>query len=418
MSILVILLPPRRRIVARPTERSDASAAGGQEYGYVLSNDGAQVSRHGRARASQLPRADAVLVVLADADVGWHRVNLPKAPAAKLRAALGSLLEDQLLEDDDAVHLALAPSAQAGQPAWVAAVHKAWLAEQLQIIEQGGLSVERVLPVSWPGDAPQGHFFEPVDAAGDVARMMLSHADQNGLSLLRLEGSLSRAVLAPMSAQPTRWTAEPAVAAPAERWLGSSVQVLTEAERALQATRSLWNLRQFDLAPRHRGTQALRDAWRRWLGPAWRPARVGLATLLVLQLLGLNAGAWQQKRALAEGRAAQEQLLRSTFPQVRAVLDAPLQMQRETEALRTAAGQPGDGDLEALIGAAAAAWPAGQGPAQTLRFEPGKLTLTAPGWSEPQLAQFRDRLRPGGWVVESSQGRISLSRAVGTGAQS
>jgi general secretion pathway protein L len=418
MSVLVILLPPRPRIAARATEGDAAPAADGQQYGYALSHDGAQVSRHGRAPASQLPRADTVLAVLADADVGWHRIDLPKAPAAKLRAALGGLLEDELLDDDDAVHLALAPGAQAGQPAWVAAVHKAWLSGQLQLLEKCGLSVERVLPASWPGDAPQGHFFEPAGAAGDAAHMMLCHADANGLSLLRLEGSLSRAWLAPMSAQPTRWTAEPAVAAPAERWLGSSVQVLTEAERALQAARSLWNLRQFDLAPRHRGTLALRNALRRWTGPAWRPARVGLAALVVLQLLGLNAWAWQQRRAVAEGRAAQEQLLRSTFPQVRAVLDAPLQMERETEALRAAAGQPGDGDLEALIGAAATAWPAGQGPAQALRFEPGKLTLTAPGWSEAQLAQFRDRLRPGGWVVESSQGRVSLSRAAGLGARS
>ena len=39
------------------------------------------------------------------------------------------------------------------------------------------------------------------------------------------------------------------------------------------------------------------------------------------------------------------------------VLDAPLQMQRETEALRAAAGQAGDNDLEALMGAVATAWP-------------------------------------------------------------
>jgi general secretion pathway protein L len=48
---------------------------------------------------------------------------------------------------------------------------------------------------------------------------------------------------------------------------------------------------------------------------------------------------------------------------------------------------------------------------QTLRFEPGRLTLSAAGWSEQQLSQFRDRLRPGGWAVESAEGRVSLSRA-------
>jgi general secretion pathway protein L len=247
---------------------------------------------------------------------------------------------------------------------------------------------------------------------------MLCHADESGLSLLRLDGSLARALLSRMTEQPTLWTAEPAVAAPAERWLGSSVKVQTEAERALQAVRSLWNLRQFDLAPRHRGTRALRNTMRQLLSPAWRPVRIGLATLLLLQVVGLNAWAWHQRQGLTAQRTAQEKLLRDTFPNVRAVLDAPLQMRRETEVLRTAAGRAGDSDLEALLGAAASAWPEGQGPVQTLRFEPGRLTLSAPGWSEQQLSQFRDRLRPGGWAVESAEGRVSLSRAAAPGARS
>jgi general secretion pathway protein L len=290
-------------------------------------------------------------------------------------------------------------------------MHKGWLRDELEGLEKGGLSIERVLPCSWPGDTPQGHFFESAGAAAGDARIMLCHADTSGLSLLRLDGSLARALLARMQEQPTLWTAEPAVAAPAERWLGASVKVQTQAERALQAVRSLWNLRQFDLAARHRGTRALRNTLRLWLSPAWRPARMGLATLLLLQLVGLNAWAWHQRQALVQQRMAQESLLRDTFPNVRAVLDAPLQMRRETEVLRSAAGRAGDSDLEALLGAAASAWPEGQGPVQTLRFEPGRLTLSAAGWSEQQLSQFRDRLRPGGWAVESAEGRVSLSRA-------
>lgn len=181
--------------------------------------------------------------------------------------------------------------------------------------------------------------------------------------------------------------------------------------------RSLWNLRQFDLAPRRRGTRALGNALRQFFSPAWRPARLGLGVLLLLHLAGMNAWAWQQREQLAGLRRAQETLLRETFPNVRAVLNAPLQMRRETEVLRAAAGRAGDDDLEALLGAAAAAWPEGQGPAQTLHFEPGRLTLSAAGWSEPQIAQFRERLRPGGWAVEAAEGRVSLSRAA-AGARS
>lgn len=420
MSVLVILIPPRARLSARAAEVAEASSApsAGDGYRYVLSADGLQVSSHGSAQLSLLPRADSVVAVLAHGDVSWQRITLPKAPAAKLRAALGGLLEDQLLEDDDTLHLALEPGAKAGTPVWVAATNRAWLRAELDKLEKGGLSIERVLPGSWPGDAPQGHFFESAGAAAGNARIMLCHADETGLSLLRLDGSLARALLPQMLAAPTLWTAEPAVAAPAERWLGASVTVQTEAERALQAMRSLWNLRQFDLAARHRGARALRNTLRQVLSPAWRPVRLGLATLLLLQLVGLNAWAWHERRALSEQRLAQEQLLRTTFPNVRAVLDAPLQMRRETEVLRAAAGRVGDNDMEALLGAAASAWPEGQGPVQTLRFEPGRLTLSAPGWSEQQLSQFRDRLRRGGWAVESAEGRVSLSRAAALGERS
>ena len=226
MSVLVILLPPRARLGAR------AAAAGavpvGDDYGYVLSTDGVHVTRHGRAPLALLPRADSVVAVLADSDLSWHRLTLPKAPGAKLRAALGGLLEEQLLEDGDALHLALAPQARAGEPTWVAAVHKTWLRAELDKLEQGGLSIERVLPPSWPGDAPQGHFFAPAGAEGDDAHILLCHADEQGLRLLRLQGSLARALLPAADAPPTLWSAEPAVAAAAERWLGSSVQVRTE----------------------------------------------------------------------------------------------------------------------------------------------------------------------------------------------
>lgn len=92
------------------------------------------------------------------------------------------------------------------------------------------------------------------------------------------------------------------------------------------------------------------------------------------------------------------------------MLDAPLQMQRETDRLRAAAGRAGDGDLEALMAAAAAAWPDGLGPTQTLRFEPGSLTLVAQGWGDPQIQQFRERARSAGYGAEFAEGRVVVTR--------
>ena len=109
-----------------------------------------------------------------------------------------------------------------------------------------------------------------------------------------------------------------------------------------------------------------------------------------------------------------QSLVKSTYPNVNAQdvqRDADAVMQRETQSLRALAGKPGDTDLETMLQAAASAWPADRPPVDTVRFEPGKLTLSAAGWSDAQVAQFRSLLSPGGWAVESTQGRLTLSRA-------
>jgi general secretion pathway protein L len=138
--------------------------------------------------------------------------------------------------------------------------------------------------------------------------------------------------------------------------------------------------------------------------------RWGLAALLALQVVGLNLWSWHQERQIAAKRGAMVSLLRTAHPQVRAVLDAPAQMQRETDLLRAAAGKTGDNDLETLLGAAAAAWPAGQAPLQTLKFDNGRLMFAAVGWSETQISEFRSQLAGGGWTVAQEGSALTISR--------
>lgn len=419
MSVLVVQIPARRRLGSRVTgadEPVSAPASARAEYSWVRTLDGLSVATQGRCVATLLPAADAVVAVLADSDTGWQRITVPKAPANKLRAALGGLVEDLLLDEPEALHLALAPDAAAGSPGWVAVVDRTWLLAEIQALERGGTLVDRVVPSLWPGDVPHGHFFDAA-AEGAAPEPAIAMADANGIVCLPLAGTLARAMLPPAAAQTMRWTAPPAVSAAAERWLDAPVNVQSPGERLLSAARSLWNLRQFELEPRRRGTRMLRDGLKRFLGPGWRPARVGLVALVLLQIVGLNAWAWAQRQAVDNKRGAQVALLAQTHPQVKAVLDAPLQMDRETDLLRTAAGQPGQADLEPMLAAAAAAWPDGQGPVQSFRFQPGQLTLATGGWSDNDVRQFADRLRPGGWAVEPGPGRVILSRDANTSAR-
>lgn len=410
MSTLAVTIPPRPRLRAGAAAPAPAALTG--EFAYALSNDGLLVDREGHAAPALLPRADQVVAVLSAADVSWHRIVCPKAPASRMGAALAGVLEDALLEDAGQLHFALAPGARGGESSWVAATDRAWLAGELAALERAGLRVDRVVPAAWPDDPPSGHFAETHESTGaGVAGLglALTWAHPEGVASWPLQGGLARALLPNPLPADARFTATPAVAAPAERWLGASVRVQSAAEHSLMAARSLWNLRQFGLAPRHRGLSKLHAAWRRFRSPQWRWTRRGLAALVVVQLLGLNLAAWQQSRELDSKRKQMTSLLLTTHPQVRAVLDAPAQMQRETDALRVAAGRPGEADLEAALQAAASAWPAGQ-PVQSLGYESGRLTLTTPGWSDAQLGAFRDALAPSGWRVDAEDGRVTLSR--------
>jgi len=405
MSILVVLLPARVRSAA---QSGDATA----EYAYLLSADGLSVARQGRTTAALLPKADTVVAWVGPTDVSWHRVTLPRAPAAKLRAALVGLVEEQLLDDEQAVHLALAPQSASGSLTWVAAVHKRWLAQHLEHLEKAGSFVDRAVPALWPEEPGSGHFFASSDSAdGSSAQTWLAYSDADGVRCARMAGTWVREQLPGWGREGTRWSASPAVAAQAERWLGAAVAVRSDADHALQAVRSLWNLRQFELAARARGSRWLRDAWRRVFSPAWRPARVGLLALVVLNLIGINLWALRQRAEIEGRKDAMVALVKSSHPQIGTIVDAPAQMRRATDTLRAAAGRVGDADFEAALAAAAIAWPDGQAPVQSLRFEAGKLTLVVGVWGADQIERFRANLRSAGWSVEAAEGRLVLARA-------
>lgn len=409
MSTLLILLPPRLRLRAqgRATPAADpARAEVSKEYDFVLTPDGQQVGREGRALATALPAADTVIAVVSESDIAWRRVELPRA-GRQMRAALAGKLEESLLDDPDSLHFALEPDAQGGDTAWVAVTARAWLAEHLAQLDAAQVFVDRVAPLAWPEVPPRGHFFE---AAGSGALLRWSSAD--GVATLPLDGGLPRQFFTPGLVHLAQWSATPAVATIAERWLGTAVSVQTPAQRALGVVDRAWDLRQFELAPKARGVRALRLFSRELMRKPWRPVRIGLLALAVVELLGLNLSAWQQSTALTRQREAVNALLTGTFPQVRAILDAPVQMQKELDLLRASAGSVGEQDLEALLAAAATAWPADRPPTDALAFESGRLTVSAAGWSAAQIDQLRSQLQSEGWRLEASEGKLTISRAV------
>lgn len=409
MSTLIVLLPEQPRLQASqadaPTPRADLTLH------FVLTADGQHVVQRGLAVVADWPKADAVVAVVPMGDVAWHRLSAPKAPAAKLRAAVISMLEEAVLDDEADLHLALSPQFKAGEPSWVALLNKPWLKAQIDAIEATGLSVDRVVPAWTPEGPPAAHVWRrDGDGAGQV---WLAWRDADGALHLPLASEAVRLLLARQPAdQSVAWTASPDGAEEAARFAGDGLATQSADQQLLAAARGDWNLRQFDLTARHRGSRMATEGWRLfWHGAPWRWVRWGLIGLVAVQLLGGRIWAWQQDKALAQKNAARTQIVQKTFPQIRAVREPLAQMQREVEQMRTAAGRPGDADLEPLLQAADTAWPPSRGAADNLMFEPGKLVIVSAGWTPQEVDGFRERLRPLGYQVDDTQGRLTLTPA-------
>jgi general secretion pathway protein L len=407
MSTLILLLPPQPRLSATPQDLRTAPA----EFEFVHSVDGVRVTQHGRAAPGALPPAAVAVAVVAPGDVAFQKITVPKAPAARMRLALSGVLEDALLEDESDVHLALAPEARAGNPAWVAAINRPWLKAQLDALDAAGLPLERVVPAWWPEEAPAGYVFR------QNGELHLAWRDAQGAICVPLASPMARALVAALPEDVgtgVRWSASPDAAGAASEFAGVPVAAVTEGEHALLAARSGWNLRQFDLAQQRRGVKLVRDAATRFaFDPAWRMTRIGVAALLGLQLVGLNVRAWQEQHAITAKKQGLVATMKATFPNVKTVYDAPAQAQQEIDTLRAAAGHPGDGDLETLLQAAESAWPPSRPPVDALKFESRHLTVGAAGWAPQEVDQFRSQLRAAGVDVDASADKLVLSPSKG-----
>ncbi len=376
---------------------------GGPEYSYVLTQDGQSVASQGRASAALLPATDEVVAVVDGRALSWQSVDLPKgsvglrgSSTARLRSILEGLLEERLLDEPQALHFALAPDARPDAPVCVAVCERAWLKTALQDLESVERAATRIVPEFTPADPAQAAVWQVL---GTPERPVLARALAQGVSVLPLDaGSVALAVAAAGLDGP-ELLAEPAVAALAEAAFKRPAQLQQSAQRWLQAAQSGWDLAQFDLISSS-GTRSFKKFALGWQSlrhaPQWRALRWGAVLLVAVQLAGLNLLAWQEKTALQAQRAAITGVLTQTFPNVRVVVDAPVQMERELAALRQSTGATSGGDLEALLGAASAVVPANK-TVTALEFSAGELRLKGLQLSEAEAATVATPLKAQGY---------------------
>ncbi|MDO9195423.1 type II secretion system protein GspL [Rhodoferax sp.] len=405
MTTLIVTLPPAP---------FDAATL----YDHVLTVDGSTVDEHSRAPVALLPTVDdrggEVVALVSARHLSWHQVQLPRGTldrrffqeggASRLRAVLEGLLEERLLDDTSQLHFAIEPQPRADAPVWVAVCDRAWLRGALQALEQAGRTVARIVPEFAPDSLTDAVYVmgEPDDAQmvftarGGVAVWPLSAASVALLNWPDTAGIV----------------AEPAVAALAEQLFQRNVTLQQSAQRRLVAIQSPWNLAQFDLVSSGRTR-----TWKRLsagLGslvraPRWRAARVALLALLAVNLVGLNAWARKEESRINAKRVAIREVLTSTFPNVRVVVDAPLQMAREVAALQRSSGVATGRDMETMLGMFGALAPANEAP-DAIEFVAGEVRMKGFKLPAEDMSQLAFKLQAQGYAATAEGDSVLIKQ--------
>jgi general secretion pathway protein L len=404
MSLLLVALP------------SGAPGA----YPYAVSRDGEAVADHGVAAPTLLPpagRGVEVVAIVSARQLSWQHVALPKGVgpgSSRLTAVLAGLLEEQLLDDPEQLHFALAPDVRPGQATRVAVCNQAWLTAHLKALEAAGRPAARIVPEAEPRAG--GALRALAIGEPGSAELILTGGTLAGVQVLPLPDDAHAAPLLALvhsafgaNTGALELLAEPPAAQQAEHLFQRPAQLVTPAERWLTASRSRWDLAQMALAQsgRARTARRLTAWWREVLhAPLWRPARWGLALLLLINLIGLNARAWNEKNDLATRSKQIAAVLTTTFPQVKVVVDAPVQMAREVRQLRQSTGSASPRDLEPMLAAWASVSEAAKPTA--IEYSSGQLRLADVKLTADQVTQANERLRPQGYQLKTENGTAVL----------
>ncbi len=385
------------------------SAHANTGYAHVHS-DGHGVLRSATGAAATLSaHAGEVVAVVPHSRLAWLRVQLPPAShGPRLQSVLHGLLEDRLLDDPQQMHIVLAPdteqTARTGGDTLVAVCDKQWLRDALAPLQAAGLTVQRITPELSPSDKP----VLQVMGEPDHSQSLLCHA--HGVTLLPPNTAQWRA-FAELSQDDLQIQAEPAMVTRVQSTLQRQPMLQSAAQRWVKSSQSDWDLAQGEWAqgPLQRLQRQLLAAWQTALhAPAWKPVRWGVVALIALQVLGLNALAWRERSALNAQQASLQSILKTTFPSVTLVIDAPLQMQREVDALKQKSGSASSTDLEPLLAALAGVMPAEQTPQQihfanhALRVQGVTFDSNAPGMARLKAQGLN--LRQDGndtWVLQA-----------------
>lgn len=303
-----------------------------------------------------------MVLLLAAVDVTLLQVKVPKLSAAKLRAALPNLVEDQLMTDPS--ECVVVAGGVADGLRIVAVAKRAWIESLDKTLTALGARHVVALPAQLclPYQADErGHFTGAscsVVKIGDTADIALRLSEHSGIGLAISTDQAS----APHDA------------------IQAMDAILPDAPFAIYVPQSEVSL--FQEASSNIGESGKRfsvsmDSWSRWVSGAkgttldlmagldsragtrlqlreWRWPLALAASVLLLNVFALNIDWWRMKSEASSLRATMIKTYKSAFPKETVIIDPVAQMQQKIAAIKGAGGIPDD--FIAITSAFGGAW--------------------------------------------------------------
>ncbi len=346
-------------------------------------------------------QGEPVWVVVPAAETLLTHAAVPTRNRQRLRQAVPYALEDQLAEDLDALHFGIGQAGEGGAVP-VVVIARRCLEHWLARLAGAGLEPTHVYA---EGDLlPRGEGWVLLETDADEALLRTGEAV---LVVRHADLPTLKALLAPEATPPLQVISS-------QEALAEDIARQFPQARLERVTHPLVVLARG--AARGEAIDLLQGDYARRSGSRglWAPWRAAAVLLLAVGVAaGLRQGLeyWRLQQTAAELDAHMETLFRGTFPQARRVVNAPVQMRQQLEALARGQGAAGDGFL-ALLAAAGEPLAGARGVRlKGLHFRDGRLDLSV---TAPDV-QTLEALRQG--LARRPDLQVELQSASASGEQ-
>ena len=329
MSTLYLRLPSKAAF--------DASAQEALACPYALASASGMLEQEGVTSLPQasalVARAQRVVLLVAASYVTMLRVQLPPMSAARQRAALPNLVEDQLITDP-AECIVIGGGLEDGLRT-VAVVQRTWLELLVRTVLGSGMARIAALPAQMcvPAHAEQIEAVVFEDDSGSEVTLRLGPQEGMGLAIL--------------PEHPAQAASE-AVDAVLAMAGGRPVALRVPPERSAAFAHA-----GIDLALGLGASARPRLNWK-----PWRASMVLALLLLLVNVVPLNVEWVRMKREYDGLRASMAQIYKSAFPNETVIVDPLAQARQKVAAGRRNAGQGAPDDFNAMAAAFGEAWAA------------------------------------------------------------